>query len=156
MIRIVVDTREQTPLPFPEDVATVRACLQAGDYSVEGFEDRIAVERKSLGDLVGSLTRGRRRFMRAAARLAALEFRAVVVESDLPSILRGSYRSRAHPSSILGSLVSLQLGRSGEDRVAGVPVVYAGDPHSAAVWTLRFLEKAVERIQAQEDGGRAA
>jgi ERCC4-type nuclease len=70
-VRIVVDTREQTPLvPWRrarkgDDPAlvtsgayclpTVRAALKAGDYSVEGLEHVVAVERKSIADLYGTL-----------------------------------------------------------------------------------------------------
>ena len=49
---IVIDTREHCPLPFSR-LATIRATLQSGDYSVLGVEHAFAVERKSVADLVG-------------------------------------------------------------------------------------------------------
>lgn len=64
---IVVDTREQTPYEFatmvcdkadgggPLYVPTLRAGLPTGDYSLAGYEDMVAVERKSLADLFGTL-----------------------------------------------------------------------------------------------------
>jgi ERCC4-type nuclease len=55
---IVVDTREQTPLPFPDGVAVVDT-LKQGDYSFRGAEDIFAIERKSIPDLVQSLMQGR-------------------------------------------------------------------------------------------------
>ena len=43
MWRIIVDTREQSGYSF--SVPTVRRKLEAGDYSVKGLEERVAVER---------------------------------------------------------------------------------------------------------------
>ncbi len=51
--RIVIDSREQQPYTFACEV--VKAKLDAGDYSVVGFEQRVAVERKSLRDFVGTV-----------------------------------------------------------------------------------------------------
>ena len=60
---IVIDTREQEPYSFDSRlVAAVRRALPAGDYSVEGMEERVAVERKSLDDFVSTVIHARRRF----------------------------------------------------------------------------------------------
>ena len=61
---LLVDTREQRPLYFGEGVPQRRATLPTGDYSVEGCEGLIAIERKSLGDLFGTVGQGRERFER--------------------------------------------------------------------------------------------
>jgi ERCC4-type nuclease len=52
-ITVVVDTREQEPYTFdPRSVTVIRRALPAGDYSIEGHEDSVAVERKtSFGSL---------------------------------------------------------------------------------------------------------
>ena len=45
-VTIVVDTREQEPYAFdPKRVIVTRKALPAGDYSVEGYEDSVAVIR---------------------------------------------------------------------------------------------------------------
>ena len=55
-MKILIDTREQAPFTFQGyDVDPEPATLPVGDYSLVGFEDRAAVERKSLDDLVGCL-----------------------------------------------------------------------------------------------------
>jgi ERCC4-type nuclease len=104
--RILVDTREQAPYSFrglsadaadgctaaglrlPLLVPTARVALPAGDYAVEGFQDRCAVERKSLADLYSTLSQGRDRFRREVERLSGMEFAAVVVEAPFSRILR--------------------------------------------------------------------
>ncbi len=60
--RIVIDSREQEPYTFACEV--VKAKLDAGDYSVAGFEQRVAVERKSLRDFVGTVIHDFDRFAR--------------------------------------------------------------------------------------------
>ena len=69
--RIVIDSREQEPYTFACEV--VKAKLDAGDYSVVGFEQRVAVERKSLRDFVGTVIHDYERFDRELEKLSAME-----------------------------------------------------------------------------------
>lgn len=84
---LLVDTREQEP--FELERASIRKALKTGDYSILGPDGRdwsrsdIAIERKSLDDLWGSVFQGRERFeneMRRATR-DLMKF-AVCVEGD--------------------------------------------------------------------------
>lgn len=71
--RIVIETREQTP--FPIAGKTVRGTLiTSGDYSFVGDELLFSCERKSLADLVQSLTIERDRFLRECERLHGYRF----------------------------------------------------------------------------------
>lgn len=112
---VIVDTREQAPFVFSGitgargrvlDVATCRAGLKTGDYSIRGLEDDVVVERKSKADLFGSVGRGRDRLEREIERLAALTCPAIVLECDLGSILRPPERSRMSPVSVLNTLIA--------------------------------------------------
>ena len=71
-MRVIVDSREQAPFPFRgpryEGVTVEMGALSVGDYSLAGLADRVAVERKSLPDLVMCLGRERERFERELAR----------------------------------------------------------------------------------------
>ena len=71
---ILIDTREQTPLPFA-DLTTERRTLPTGDYSVLGFERDFIVERKSVADLVQSATFERERFERELVRMRGYSYR---------------------------------------------------------------------------------
>ena len=76
---IVVDSREQCPFPFAHErygAKTKQGALTVGDYSLAGLEDKVAVERKSLPDLVACLGRERERFERELMRGAALDAKA--------------------------------------------------------------------------------
>lgn len=94
---VIIDTREQAPYrftgltssagkPIIVPLITDRA-LKSGDYSIEGFETRVAVERKSVSDWLGSITAGRARFEREMERLSEMDFAAVVIEGDLTELL---------------------------------------------------------------------
>lgn len=111
---VVIDTRELLPYGFDgfdPPVETITRTLKTGDYSLAGYENEVAIERKSLSDLFGSLTNGRARFQREFERLADYRFAAVVVEAGLdriadPLSFDPCWRSRANPNSILGSIFS--------------------------------------------------
>ena len=79
--RLIIDTREQRPLEF-HHMEYVRGTLQSGDYSLEGLEESFSVERKSLADLAGSLTRERARFMRELHRLRGYQSSYLLIIGD--------------------------------------------------------------------------
>ena len=117
---VVVDTREQARYDFDAIptrgggvtvVKTVRRTLKTGDYSIEGWEDCVAVERKSLTDLYGTLGRGRSRFEREAARMAEMEYVAIVIEAGWRDILQPwacnpIWFSTLSPRSVEGTILA--------------------------------------------------
>ncbi len=103
---IVIDTREQKPLEFSKCIHTITATLPVGDYSLLGLEDQVVIERKSLGDLLGSITHGRDRFVRELRQLRAFRFAALLVEADWDDIENKHYSQKVHPNSVYGSLVT--------------------------------------------------
>ena len=95
---LIQDTREQNGFGLLFKSSYLIEGLPVGDYSIAGLQDRIAIERKSLSDLVGSLTHGRERFERELAKARSYQFFAVVVEGSASAILRGEFgRSQANP-----------------------------------------------------------
>ena len=107
-IKIIQDTREQKPWTFPPDEFEVTvAKLAAGDYSIAGLEDEFAIERKSLGDLVGTVIGGWIRFRKELNRLAGYRSAAIIVEADISDILEHRYESEANPASVMGRINSI-------------------------------------------------
>lgn len=136
MITFVVDTREQEFYSFsPERIAVERRALPAGDYSLAGYERRVAIERKTLEDFVHTVIRERDRFRRELQALRNYEFSCVVVEASLEDILAGAFRSGAHPSSILGAALSIIVDY-------GVPVYFCSNRQCAR----RFVEELLLRF----------
>lgn len=109
-VRFIVDTREQEEYSFdPRLVATVRRALPAGDYSIEGLEDWVAVERKTLDDFVSTVIHSRARFREELRKLAGYRAACVVVEAGLIDVLQKRYQGGAHPNAVLGNALSLIL-----------------------------------------------
>ncbi|HOI96702.1 MAG TPA: ERCC4 domain-containing protein [Syntrophobacter fumaroxidans] len=107
---VIVDSREQTPYTFEGyDVEIERGTLSTGDYSLAGYEDQIAIERKSLNDLVACLSHERPRFEKELRRARALDFFFVVVEASLEDIARGRYRSQMRPHAALQSMMTFMI-----------------------------------------------
>ena len=129
-MKIIIDTREQCPFSFRHekmDATTAPGTLAVGDYSLAGLEDKVAVERKSLPDLVMCLGRERERFERELARGAALDAFAVVCEGSWLELSRGEYRSRLNPHAACQSVLA-----------------FAGSRGAAEYMTWGFLRQYLE------------
>ncbi|CAM2070254.1 ERCC4 domain-containing protein [Sulfidibacter corallicola] len=120
----------------------VRRALPAGDYSLAGHETEVAVERKSLADLLGTLTRGRRRFKAELKRLATYRFAAVVVEANFRDALTGNYNSQLKPNALIGSVMSITLDH-------GIPVFWLGDRQAAVAFTEWYLARCHEILKRE-------
>jgi hypothetical protein len=139
-LEIVVDSHEQYPYRFASQQVTVlKRALPCGDYGLIGGGRLIAsVERKSLADLVASLTGGKLRY--ALAELAALPRAAVVVEDRYSAIFK---LDRLRPAMIADGLAELQV------RWPNVPIVFCETRHLAEEWTYRFLAAAHAWAEAE-------
>lgn len=87
-IVITTDTREQLTLDFTKfrGVSSVRGTLKTGDYSIQGYDDTICFERKSVQDLVGTLIGGHERFLREMERMRSFKAKYILIEHT-PDIL---------------------------------------------------------------------
>lgn len=109
-LTIIIDTREQLPYLFKDYPCNViKKGLKSGDYSLQGYENEITIERKSKEDLFQSLGRGRERFEKEFQRLSKYKYSALVVESSLNGLLEQPGYSRMNPSSVINSVISWGL-----------------------------------------------
>lgn len=122
---VIVDTREKRPLAFPH-VRTVEGTLQTGDYGVQGLRNW-CVERKSVPDMVNSVTNERERFFRELERLRGMQacgFARLLVIGTQREFAAVLARRAAKVASVLGSLASIDA--------RFVPVVWAATEEQAA------------------------
>ena len=138
-IQLVIDTREQLPYSFPEQlaagiIAITRTALPVGDYSVLGYETRVAIERKTLADYISTVIHSRDRFSRELQTLARYDLSAVVVEATLEDVLAHRYTANVSPESIWGATVSIIADR-------GVPVYWCGARPVACRFTFDLLRR---------------
>jgi ERCC4-type nuclease len=145
-MRIIIDSREQAPYSFTHEryVGTVieSGTLQTGDYSLAGLTDRVAVERKSLPDLVMCLSKERERFERELQRAGGLDVFAVVIECAWGDLAGGRYKSRMNAHSACQSVLAFTCRYK-------VPFLGAGSRQGAeyAAWGFlrQYLESARKR-----------
>lgn len=132
-LEIVVDSHERYAYTFGhQQVTTTKAALPAGDYGVMVDGELLAsVERKSLSDLVSSLTSGRLKY--ALADLSSLARAAVVVEDRYSQVFK---LERVRPAVVADGLAEVQVGWP------NVPIVFCETRHLAEEWTYRFLAAA--------------
>jgi hypothetical protein len=141
----LTDTTRSTgiPTPFPalhfrksrfrtQQASTRQRALSCGDYGLVVDGRLVAsVERKSLADLVASLTSGTLRYQ--LADLAALPRAAVVVEDRYSQLFK---LDRVRPAVVAEGLAELQI------RWPNVPIVFYETRQLAEEWTYRFLAAA--------------
>lgn len=145
-MKILIDSREQQPYHFVppkyEGVITETTTLQTGDYSIAGLADRIAVERKSLNDMAGTLSAGRDRFTRELERARGFSLFAIVIEATMQDVANHKYTSKMTPQSLLQSLFAFQVRY-------GIHVLWAGDRNGGEYATHSLLAKYLYEQRTQ-------
>jgi ERCC4-type nuclease len=162
---VLVDTREKEPLPLfanhPNWIGGERrVALKTGDYTLEGMESLLSLERKSLADLIACTVTYRKRFLAACDRLARLRWKAILVQATLEDI-KGGYESfdipsGVHPNAVCGILDAIEA-------KFGIPIIYSSRiqylaTERAASWlskhfTYWWLEKqGYGRVLIDSDG----
>lgn len=152
-VPIAIDTREQRPFTFRDikthrGIAISRIAMSEGDYGIVTLgdvppRDLAIVERKSLSDLYGSVTQGRKRFEQEFIRIrdVGYGYAAVVIESDIAAILnpepflkRGTL---ANPKAVLLTI-------SAWSQRYGVHIWPCPSRRVAEILTFRILERWAE------------
>jgi hypothetical protein len=137
---ILVDTREHYPYRFAKQQAeTEREALSAGDYAVRDTDGRIvaAVERKTIGDLAGSLNDGSLTF--ELAKLASLPRAALVVEDRYSSLLKLTHAPTGYLPDLLARV---------QVRYPETPIVFLETRPLAEEWTYRWLGAVLTEAMA--------
>jgi hypothetical protein len=141
-LEIVVDSHERYAYTFSDRQVTVsKGGLAAGDYGLVRHGTLLAsVERKSLADLVSSLTTGKLKYQ--LADLAALPRAAVVVEDRYSGVFK---LDRVRPAVVADGLAECQI------TWPNVPIVFCETRKLAQEWTYRFL--AAAHVAAADEYG---
>jgi len=137
---LVIDTRESAPYKFTGENVVFKK-LDAGDYSVKGYENEIAIERKTHPDFFGSITHSRERFERELEKLSTYKVKALVIETDFSVLSRGVYVfSKVNPESVIGTIVKIITDY-------GIPVETVPNRQVGENLTLRILKRAFLRMK---------
>jgi ERCC4-type nuclease len=122
---ILVDTREKHPFDFGRFKnwigGEISCALKAGDYSIEGMEKLLVLERKTLTDLITTLIQERVRFFKQCEKMTKYRWRALLIEASYEDIKSpydyDEYNTFAHPNAVSGTLDALEAR-------FGIPVIY--------------------------------
>lgn len=144
-LEILVDSHERYPWAFRNQQATTtRQGLTVGDYAIEADGVIVAtIERKSLPDLVSTLTTGKLRYLLAA--LAEIPRAALVVEDRYSAVFTLDH---VRPGIVADELAEAQV------RFPTVPIVFCDTRPLAQEWAYRFLGAALEHHHAHTTGER--
>jgi len=110
---ILQDTREQSPLFFSHKFITniEKMTLPVGDYGVryeQGYVLPVVFERKSIGDLFGSLGKGYKRFKNELLLAKELDLRLIlIIEGAFSEVLKGYEQSTLSGLSIIKKIFTL-------------------------------------------------
>ena len=143
---IIVDTREQIPWEFGYH-DTAKRKLDTGDYSIEGFENILAVERKrSVSELATNLSE--KRFKDVLTRLSKIKHPYMVFEFSLDEVYKFPVGSdipkklwdklKISGNYIIKRLIEIQL-------EYGIQVVFCDDPSNAERFTASLMKRIYER-----------
>jgi|SaaInlLV_10m_DNA_2_1039722.scaffolds.fasta_scaffold00136_58 DNA excision repair protein ERCC-4 len=138
---ISVDTREQKPYKFGKIPVIVKT-INAGDYSINGMEHLVSIERKSQADFYGTITgHARARFYRMLDRLDSHLFKGLIIECEEIELLSPETSfSEIHKNSVYSTIISFEIKR-------GLHVYY-GNRRSCAIkianWLLVFYKNYLE------------
>lgn len=136
---IIIDTREQKPYQF--ETASMLRKLDIGDYSLHGFEDQFAIERKELNDFISCMidktgcenrSRFERELDRAKEKLRRLW---ILVEADFKDVRHGTFRSEIKVNSVIATILAWQ------NRYP-IQVIWGGDRASSAKLARLILERS--------------
>ena len=122
---VLIDTREKYPFDFSRFpnwiAASKKQALKAGDYSAEGMESLLILERKTLTDLITTVIQERVRFFTQCEKMSKYRWKALLIEASYEDVKtpydEDEYNTRAHPNAVSGTLDALEARY-------GIPVIY--------------------------------
>jgi DNA excision repair protein ERCC-4 len=144
-LNIIIDTREQKPLwkKSTKKYKIENKKLDVGDYSLKGYENKFALERKSQLDLFGTLGKDHKRFKKEILRALEYDYFAIIVEDNYDNILNkkfeNSFRSKMRGYIITSILFTIHLKYK-------IPIFFANDRNEAKK-IIKELMKAYLKIK---------
>lgn len=139
---IIIDTREQKPWSF-EHHAKANHKLDTGDYSIEGLENIVAIERKrNVAEFANNITE--KRFVDVVERLSKIPYSFILFEFNMDQVMSYPIGSdipkrlwdkiRISPSFLLKHIVDLQVNHN-------IKIVFCGNSENAEKVALSIMRR---------------
>ena len=132
---LLQDTREIKPLftRIPKGLTIQSATLHNGDYSIKGFENRFAIERKFIGDLFPYCSSERdktvAKMQRFRKMIDAGGWVGLCIEEKESTVYQHQNFTQVSPETVRGAIISFAVRYH-------VQVYFAGNRENAARWIL--------------------
>lgn len=139
---IIIDTREQHPWEFP-DHAVANRKLDTGDYSIEGLENILCIERKNgIAEIANNITE--KRFKDVIERMSKYKHAYMLIECDYDQMMhypigsdvpkRAWSKIKISPAFILKYLIELTVYHN-------IHVIFCGCPSWAEKTALSIMKR---------------
>jgi hypothetical protein len=139
---IIVDTREQQPWEFDNYVVANRK-LDTGDYSIEGLEHILCIERKkSVSEFANNVVESR--FKDVVMRMSQLKYSFLLLEFSLNDVLIYPIGStvpkkmwnkiKISPAFLIKNLLDLEISHN-------IKIVFCGNSSNAEKMAEHILKK---------------
>ena len=148
---VIKDTREQEGYYFSKYgkcAGMVERKLDTGDYSIEGMEEKICIERKGcVEELAMNLGQKKHAFMNEVERMEEFPHRFIILEFTLEDLVDFPEKTRIPESQkakikisgkyMLKCLMELQLHNN-------IHIIFCGDKHNAFLTVSSILKRVNE------------
>lgn len=142
---IIIDTREQHPWEFPE-FAVANKKLDTGDYSIEGMENILCIERKNgIAEIANNITENR--FKDVIERMSHYKHAFILIECDYDQLMNYPIGSdvpkrvwkqiKLTPAFIMKFLMELSVQHN-------IHVMFCGCPSWAEKTALSIMKRVYE------------
>lgn len=148
---IIIDTREQTPWDFKHHTVANKK-LDTGDYSIEGYENLLCIERKNgVAELAGNISE--KRFKDVINRMTNYQHSFILVEGDYEQLMNYPIGSdvprrlwkniKIKPAYILKFISELQI-------YYNIHVLFCGNADAAQKTALSIMKRIYEKYGIQK------
>ena len=150
MFTIIVDTREKMPWTLTASTidGAISKKLDTGDYSIEGYEDKVCIERKrDAAELAANVCQAR--FKSELERMMTYEYRYLILEFNIQDVLDYPVGSSVPPARwkklktrgpyIMKCISQFQV-------KYGINVVFAGNSRNAEYAATNIMKRIYERL----------
>lgn len=145
---VIIDTREQHPWEFKYH-ATAHRKLDTGDYSMEGYEDILCIERKhGMAEIANNIVEPR--FKDVIERMSKYKYAFILIECDYDQMINYPIGSdvpqklwksiKITPQFIMRFLTELQIKHN-------IHVIFCGCP----AWAQKTAISIMKRVKENHD-----
>ncbi len=150
--KIIQDTREQQGLyfgPYEQCEGMVTRKLDTGDYTIEGLEDKICIERKaSVEEIAINLGQKKHPFMAEIQRMSTFDHKFLILEFSVDDVLKFPEGTRIPEEKkktlkITGKYLMKCLNEF--EIHDGIHVVFCGNKHNAFMFLSGLFKRLYEK-----------